>query len=193
MTHLAAISAGVYSDLAFSVESVSSASIPADFTAWSALFTTELALGSAVTSATGEYRRIKNVREFPSLGTPANIVNVPVYGQDISVQVQGQADAPTIEITLNYVPSEWRDAANYLGNLVGKNTQYAFRFTLLNDKPATYNSNAAGLGAVANSQWFWIGRIEALVVNPQLTDAITATLTLSTQTDFYGAFTSDPA
>ena len=48
---------------------------------------------------------ITNAREFPSFGKPANIVNVPNYGQSISSQIQGQADAPTMEFTVNYVPS----------------------------------------------------------------------------------------
>jgi hypothetical protein len=195
MAHLTSIGAGVFSDLSFSTVSVTTT--PTTYADWSAKFATEVALGSASTA--NSFRRIKNVREFPALGTPANIVNVPVYGQSISSQVQGQADAPTLEITLNYVASDWRDEANYLGELVGKSLQYYFRFALLNQDsagstPATkYASLAAGLGTVANSQWFWVGRIEALVINPQLTDAVTATLTLSTQTDFYGAFTAEAA
>jgi len=195
MAHLTSIGAGVFSDLSFSTVAVTTT--PTSYADWSTKFATEVALGSASTA--NSFRRIKNVREFPALGTPANIVNVPVYGQSISSQVQGQADAPTLEITLNYVASDWREEANYLGELVGKSVQYYFRFALLNQDsagstPATkYASLAAGLGTVANSQWFWVGRIEALVINPQLTDAVTATLTLSTQTDFYGAFTAEAA
>jgi len=193
MAHLTSIGAGVFSDLAFSTTSVTTT--PTTYADWAAKFATEVAPGVAATA--NSFRRIKNVREFPALGTPANIVNVPVYGQSISSQVQGQADAPTLEITLNYVANDWKDEANFLGALVGQSVQYYFRFALLNQDsagttPATkYASLAAGLGTVANSQWFWVGRIEALVINPQLTDAVTATLTLSTQTDFYGAFTAD--
>ena len=50
-------------------------------------------------------REVTNLREFPSVGTPANIVNVPQYGQSISSQISGQADAPTLEFTLNYIPT----------------------------------------------------------------------------------------
>lgn len=192
MAHSSGINPSIFADLAISIDGK-----PATYDAagFNAMFATEVALGSAATASNGEFRRITNVREFPALGTPANIVNVPVYGQAISSQVGGQADAPTIEITLNYVASDWQNTANYLGALVGLDTQYSFRFTLLNDIPTgstaatKYASTAAGLGTVANSIWYWVGRVEALLVNPQLTDAVTATLTLSTQTDFYGAYT----
>ncbi len=193
MAHLASISAGTFSDLSFSIDTLPG-TVPSNATGWQALFATEVAVGAAGTASAGEFRRIKNVREFPSLGTPANIVNVPVYGQKTSSQVQGQADAPTIEITLNYYPTEWQNAATYLGELVGKTTQYAFRFSLMGEAPTAtgatqYASTVGGLGTVPNSQWYFIGRIEALLINPQLTDATTATLTLSTQTDFFGSYT----
>lgn len=193
MAHITGISPSIYTDLSVCIDATS---VPATYDAsgFAALFATELANGSPTTATTGEFRRIKNVREFPAIGTPANIVNVPMYGQDIAAQVQGQADAPTIEVTLNYVASDWQNTANFLGALVGSNTQFAFRLTLMNDKPTgtgatQYASTVAGIGTVANSSWYWVGRIEALVVTPQLTDAVTATLTLSTQTDFYGSYT----
>jgi len=44
-------------------------------------------------------------------------------------------------------------------------------------------------GSNNNSQWYWQGKVEALLINPQLTDANTATLTISVQSEFYGAFT----
>jgi hypothetical protein len=198
MTHISSIGAGLYSDLSVCREVVSA--LPANEAAWKALFATELANGAAVTAATGEFTRIKNVREFPSMGTPPNIVNVPVYGSKTSQQIQGQADAPTMEITINYVGTDWQDAPNYLGSLVGDGNQYAFRFTLLNSEPDGYASTSADLGtalggtagspACQNSQYYWLGKIEAMQINPQLTDANTMTLTLSVQSEFYGAYTS---
>jgi hypothetical protein len=191
MTHITSIGAGLYSDLSVCRETV--ASLPADESAWKALFADELANGAAVTAATGEYTRIKNVREFPSMGTPPNIVNVPVYGSKTSQQIQGQADAPTMEITVNYVGTDWQDAANWLGSMVGDGKQYAFRFSLLNSEPANYDSTAStgmGTGGVENSQYFWLGKLEAIQINPQLTDANTATITISVQSEFYGAYTS---
>jgi hypothetical protein len=198
MAHITSLGAGMFSDLAFSIDSeglVLPAS-PDTVTNWAAQFATEVAVGTAPSATVGEFYRIKNVREFPALGTPPNIVNVPVYGQKTSSQIQGQADAPTLEIQLNLIAADWQKAANYLGNFVGNGKTYYFRFALLNtdstgSTAATkYASVAGGLGTVDNSQWYWLGKIEAFVVQPQLTDANTATLTLSAQSDFYGAFTT---
>ena len=192
MTHISSIGAGIYTDLSMSRETYNG-TLPADETAWKASFAAELANGNAVTVATGEFTRIKNVREFPAIGTPPNIVNVPVYGSKTSQQIQGQADAPSMEISLNYVASDWQAAANYLGSMVGDGLQRPFRFTILNAEPDAYTSLAAGLGTVENSQYFFIGKLEALQVSPSLTDANTATLTISVQSEFYGAYTNAAA
>lgn len=92
MAHISSLGAGIYSYL----DIYSGATTPA----------TENAAGYAALFATAnaaDIDRMPSVREFPSIGTPANIVNVPVYGQATSSQVQGQSDAPTLEITVNYV------------------------------------------------------------------------------------------
>lgn len=179
MAHISSIGAGLFSDLAVTVAATA---LPA--TPNASNFAAEF--GTIAT----DFVRITDVREFPSLGTPPNIVNVPVYGQRISSQIQGQADAPTLEITLNFIPSLWASGTT-LGDMVGDSDVRLFRFALLNDQPAGYSSTtgATGLGSTANSVWYWAGRIEALQINPQLTDANTATLTLSIQSDFYGAYT----
>jgi hypothetical protein len=124
------------------------------------------------------------------MGTPPNIVNVPVYGQKQSQQVQGQSDAPNMEITVNYVPAEWA-SGTLLGALIADAKPHVFRFALLNAEPQTYPSTAGAttLGGVENTVFYWIGKIEALLVNPQLTDANTATITMSIQSKFYGAYT----
>lgn len=195
MAHITSIGAGMFSDMAVAMPAtqLSSAQLAAlnTATAFQALFASEIeSVGG--TKGTGTFVRIKNVREFPSMGTPPNIVNVPVYGSRISQQIQGQADAPSIELTVNYVPAEWA-AGTLLGNAVGDGKQYVFRFALMNAEPVAYKSDsktpANGIGSVQNSQYYWIGRIEALQVNPQLTDANTATVTISVQSEFFGAFT----
>lgn len=193
MAHISSIGAGVFSDLAVHNHSTSLTSIDSQVE-FDALFATE-----TDTPATGTFSRIKNVREFPSMGTPPNIVNVPTYGQKTSQQIQGQSDAPTMEITVNYVPTLW-GAGTVLGAMVGDGKQKAFRFALLNAEPANYASSTAGIGtakggtagtpACENTYFYWIGKIEALMVNPQLTDANTATLTISIQSAFYGAYTT---
>jgi len=191
MAHISSISAGMFSDLSVCVDldqNTLAIVNPTQITL-KACFANEIANGTAPGVDTGEFIRIKNVREFPSMGTPPNIVNVPVYGSKTSQQIQGQADAPSMELTLNYIGTDWQDTANYLGSLVGDNVQRVFRFTLMNDKPAAHASTTAGLGTVANSQYFWYGKIEAFQVNPQLTDANTATVTITVQSEFFGAYT----
>ena len=198
MAHINSIGAGMYSDLSVAVPA--SALTPAALAAldtaseFQALFATEIdSVGG--TKAANTFVRIKNVREFPAMGTPPNVVNVPVYGSATSQQIQGQADAPSMEITLNYVAADWaKEASNILGSMVGDGNQYVFRFSLLNSEPTgagatKFSSTAAGLGTVQNSQYYWIGKLEALQVTPQLTDANTATITLTIQSDFFGAYT----
>ena len=198
MAHITSIGAGMYSDLAVATPSTpfTAAALGALDTAaeFAALFASEIDSNGG-TKAANTFVRIKNVREFPAMGTPPNVVNVPVYGSATSQQIQGQADAPSMEITLNYVAADWaQEVTNILGSMVGDGNQYVFRFSLLNSAPTgagatKFASTAAGLGTIQNSQYFWIGKLEALQVTPQLTDANTATITLTIQSDFFGAFT----
>ena len=197
MSQISSIGAGFFSDL--SVFTPATALTPAELAAldsaaeFNALFTNEIA-SQGGTKGTGTFVRIKNVREFPAMGTPPNVVNVPVYGSKASQQIQGQADSPSMEITLNFVASEWaKEVGNILGNAVGDGKQYVFRFTLLNSQPTgtgdtQFASTTAGVGTVENSMWYWIGKIEALQITPQLTDSNTATVTLTVQSALYGAY-----
>lgn len=179
MAHITSIGAGIYSALAVNTTAISD-------------LTTVNTLSEVVAKFANDtdFVEIKNVREFPQVGTPANIVNVPVYGQKTSSQIQGQADAPNLELTINYVPAEWA-AGTDLGDMVGDGNVYAFQFSLLNAKPGGLETTAGvgGLGSVANSNFYFVGKVEALLVSPQLTDANQATLTLSVQGDFFGPST----
>jgi len=197
MSHITTIGAGIYSDLAVALPTATAtvSNVEATLKGYFA-GTEQLNVGGV--AGTGNFVRIQNVREFPSLGVPANIVNVAAYGSKIGKQVAGQPDAPTIEITVNYLPGDWSNApASLLGAMVGDGTQKCFRFALLNGQPSGYASTSASIGSPLvgtagsreNSQWFWFGKVEALLINPQLTDANTATLTLSVQSEFYGPFT----
>ena len=182
MAHITSIGAGIYSAMAVNTTEIT------DLTSVDEL--TEL-VGKFTSAAT--FTEIKNVREFPQIGTPANIVNVPTYGQKTSQQIQGQSDAPNLEVTINYVAADWDPTVvGGLGAKVGDGKQYAFQFSLLNTKPATLETNAAGLGAKENSNFYFVGKLEALLVSPQLTDANQATLTLSIQSEFYGPATVAP-
>jgi hypothetical protein len=195
MAHINSIGAALFSDLSIampsSVPTFSTLDTAAEL---QALFATAIeSVGG--TKGANTFVRVKSVRSFPAMGTPANIVKVPTYGSKTSSTIQGQADAPQLEIDMNFVASEWtKDAGNLLGNAVGDGNQYVFRFTLLNAEPTgttdtKYASTVAGVGTVQNSQYYWIGKLEALMVTPSLTDATLAKITLSIQSPFYGAFT----
>ena len=198
MAHIASIGASMFSDLSVAtpLADLSASALAALDTAseFAALFATEIDTVGG-TKGTNTFTRVKNVREFPAMGTPPNVVNVPVYGFKSSQQIQGQSDSPSMEITLNYIPADWaKDPTNILGNMVGDGKQYVFRFSLLNSEPTgsgatKYASTSAGIGTVPNSEYYWIGKLEALQVTPQLTDATTATITLTIQSAVYGAYT----
>lgn len=196
MTHISSIGAGMFSDLSIAMPATAPSFSTLDTESeFEALFATEIdSIGG--TKAANTFVRVKNVREFPAMGTPPNIVNVPTYGQKSSQQIQGQSDSPSMELTLNFVPADWADeVTNLLGSAVGDGNQYAFRFALLNSEPTgtgatKFASTVAGLGTVQNSCYYWVGKIEAIQVNPQLTDANTATITISIQSPFYGAWTN---
>jgi len=193
MTHISSIGAGLFSDLsiAMPITDPSSAAIAALDTAteFDDYFAAEIAsIGGTKDDTTKTFVRVKDVREFPSMGTPPNIVNVPVYGSKTSQQIQGQADAPSMELTLNYVAAEWADGS-LLGDAVGDGVQYIMRFALLNSEPASYLATAGGMGSVQNSYYYWIGKLEAIQVSPNLTDANQATITLTMQSSFFGPYT----
>jgi len=188
MAHITSIGASMFSDL-----SIANPATDVDKTVdteakFVALFAKE---GDA--KLAGNFVRVKNIREFPAMGTPPNVVNVPVYGQKSSQQIQGQSDAPSLEITVNYVPADWA-ASGTLGGMAIDGKLRAFRFSLLNVAPTgtgdtQYASIALGLGTVGNSEYYWLGKVEAIQVNPQLTDASTATITFTIQSPFYGPYT----
>lgn len=195
MAHITTIAAGLYSDLSVSIDQteINNAFATPTEANLKLCFANVLANGAVPTASTGEFIRITNVREFPAMGTPPNIVNVPVYGQKSTQQIQGQSDAPSMEITVNYVGVDWQDATNYLGGMVGDGIRRLFRFSLLTTEPGGgYASTVGGLGSATggNSQYFWFGKIDAIMVTPSLTDSNTATLSLTVQSDVYGAFTS---
>lgn len=204
MAHANSLAAAMFSDMAVATGVVTAnvsvaatvPGLPADtsnITGFAALFADESA------SAAGGFRRIANVRDFPSIGTPANIVNVPTYGSKTSRTIQGQADAPSLEMTVNYIPTDWSKGATgtVLGNMIGDGQSRVWRFSLLavasqGAAVATrYASIPAGLGTVPNSQFFFLGKLESLLVNPSLTDATTATIAFSLQSEFFGAYTTD--
>jgi hypothetical protein len=187
MAHLNSLQSGIFTYLDMDTR-VSTGT--EDLAAYAALFvgatpgTADVLPGTAGQVATvDQHLRLPSVREFPSIGTPANIVNVPVYGQATSSQVQGQADAPSLEVTVNYVAEDMVK----VHALVGKSI--AFRFMMVDSACTLDDASNTALAAKQNTAFFFTGKIEAILVNPSLTDQTTATVTLSTQSDFLGPFT----
>jgi len=209
MAHISSIGAGLFSDLSVCLASdlttvMASNAIDTEAELIAGFKTEAASLVTAMAPyATGQFYRVGNARSFPAMGTPANIVKVPVYGSKTSSSIQGQSDAPQLEIDLNFKAADWAKGSiaaygaggTVLGNAVGDGNQYIFRFTLLNADSngavvaTKYASLPAGLGTVQNSSYYWIGKMEALMVTPSLSDANTAKLTMSIQSQFYGAFT----
>jgi hypothetical protein len=208
MAHISSIGAAMFTDLSVITGTVTSGKAevsptqPAtkDAAGFQALFSTNVA-----TPFAAKYAKISNVREFPAIGAPANIVSVPVYGQKQGQSIGGQSDAPSLEVTINFVASDWAKAAagttpeSSLANMVGDGISRVWRFTLMNAdttgstvsgaSQSKYDSNAGGLGTTQNSQYYFFGKLESLLVTPSLTDATTATIAISVQSDFYGAYT----
>lgn len=187
MSHSTSIGAGLFSDLSIATPLTAPTFVNLDTQAeFDALFASQIESQGGVKGA-NTFVRIRNVREFPSMGTPPNITNVPTYGQKTSQQIQGQADAPSLEIKVNFVGAEW-GAGSVLGDMVGDGKLYVFRFALLNAEPSGYASTSAGLGTKENTVFYWIGKVEAMQITPNLTDSNQATVTLSIQSKFYGGY-----
>jgi hypothetical protein len=175
MAHITNLGAGIFTYLDIFTGTVPSGTDTAAECA--ALF-----VGSTPGTPDATHVRLPSVREFPSIGTPANIVNVPVYGQNTSSQVQGQSDAPSLEVTVNYVAADMAAFHTLVGS------QGIFRF-MMTSAACTPNGGAGSTLATANTEFYFKGKIEAILVNPALTDATTATVTLSAQSDFFGPAT----
>lgn len=176
MAHISSLGAGLYTYL-----DIFTGTIPADTD--TAAECAALFVGTVPGTADADHVRMPSVREFPSIGTPANIVNVPVYGQATSSQVQGQSDAPSLEITVNYVAEDMQAIHNLIDG-----SEKVFRFMMAN-APVTQDEGADSTLAVENTEFYFLGKVEAILVNPALTDATTATVTLSAQSDFFGPAT----
>lgn len=133
----------------------------------------------------GSVVHVGNVREFPSLGTPANVVNVPVYGQATSSQVAGQADAPSLEFTLNYVPADHA----VLDTARRQNTRMCFRVRIAD---ADLTTDANGVIQADNidvfDDFYFFGTIASFEVTPGLTDSLQASVTLTIDGDFLGPY-----
>lgn len=179
MAHLNSVIAGIFTSLAYNATPVASLAAGDTASELVALFATAPV-------------QLNNIRDFPEIGTPANIVNVPVYGQKTSSQVQGQSDSPVLEFTLNYVPADMVA----LQALIGNGQLYAFQIALCSQRPANFTQiattgMATAVNAVTtlNTVFNFLGKFESFTITPSLTDANQAKLTLSMQTELFGPAT----
>ena len=206
MAHISSLGAAMFTDLSVSALPKTTAQLTAIVDGAVSHFGTEAAPNDVATAAAGQFIRISHIKEFPAIGTPANVVKVPEYGAKTSKQIQGQADSPTMEVTLNYIPGLWADSTLSIegtaaGTFAKSNIKindgnvYLFRFSLLALEPEGYLAvaNGAGdensIGSVGNSSYYFLGKFEALEVTPSLTDALSAKLTITVQSDIRGAYT----
>jgi len=153
------------------------------------LFVSNLSAAAASTSVAetpeSAVVHVGNIREFPSLGTPANVVNVPVYGQASSSQVSGQSDAPTLEFTLNYVPSD--HAA--LDTLRKDATRVCFRVRISDaDITSDVNGVVTADGGDKFADFYFFGTVASFEIAPSLSDSLQATMALTIEGDFLGPF-----
>ena len=169
MANITSIGAGIYTSLAHSTATA----LPNTSTA-----STPTMVHGLMESA---FTEVPDVREFPSFGAPANIVNVPVYGQAQSDQIQGQADAPTLEFTLNYVPDQHDDIQGFAGDNVNR----LFRIRLANAPVPTPLTTQSVF-----NDFYVVAQVAAFTVSPNLTDSNQATLTLATQGELIGPLTN---
>jgi len=192
MTQLSKISAGKFTSLDF-IPSTSTATALADVSdlmvtdSNQKLVTLSTAAAPIREALEAGVKHVGNVREFPSVGTPANVVNVPVYGQSTSSQVAGQSDAPSLEFSLNYVASEHAS----LDALRKAGTRLLFRVRMT-DSSTLLAASAPNLGvptAFVNdefSDFYFFGTIASFEITTNLTDAIQATISLTVEGDFVG-------
>lgn len=201
MAHIDTLGAARFTDLSVSLTSLGAktSDVENTFAAFTSASTVTSYFDAAATGDANEFMRITHIKEFPAIGLPANVVKVPEYGSKTSKQIQGQADSPTMEITLNYIPDLWADS--YLGGTasvtnptatapkIGDGILRLFRFTLMDAEPSNHKAVANGIGSVKNSSYYFLGKFEALEVTPSLTDALSAKLTITVQSDIRGAYT----
>jgi hypothetical protein len=188
MAHITSISASKFSTLDYVPNTANDALDSAG--TLHALFVSNSATILATQVATdetieGAVVHVGNIREFPSLGTPANVVNVPVYGQATSSQVAGQSDAPSLEFSLNYVPSD--HAA--IDTLRKAGTRCCFRVRVTDSDLATDgNGVITADNADLFDDFYFFGTVASFEVQPGLTDSMQATMTLTIDGDFNGPF-----
>ena len=178
MAHISSITAVRFTSLAISTNRVTAterrdATNAADE---AALFRAAFDSDSEVT--------IGQVREFPNLGTRANIVNVPNYGASISSQVGGQADAPDLTFTLNYVPDD--NGHRELNRIRTSGDTVSFRARLTDVENLGNLTDGIPAANVEFDDLHWTGRVVSFEIVPALNDSMQANVAVTIEGDFFG-------
>ena len=143
-----------------------------------------------------------HIREFPNLGIPANIINVPQYGQATSSQISGQSDPPSLDFVFNYVPTEHA----FINTLRAEGTLRLFRVRLSNAEQVeesngivTPYEEISGSGTTSTmrefSDFFFFGSVASFEIVPSLTDSnqLNVSLTIDGELDGPYSYTPDAA
>jgi hypothetical protein len=210
MPNISSIGAGIYTSLAFIdqdvVSGVNSGSSPGtgDTAAnWTALFearqsTSGVTAGQKVDWDAGtDAKSFGRIREFPNLGIPANVVNVPQYGQGSSSQISGQSDSPSLDFTFNYVPTEHA----FISELRAGGENLLFRVRLSNAQQIeestgviTPYEEAVGSGSDMRefSDFYFFGSVASFEIVPNLTDSNQLNVTLTIDGEMRGPSSYTP-
>ena len=183
MAHINNIGASIYTRIDYVPGSISTADRAAPLNL-AAKFESAAAADGVPATTEAAVVAIEGIREFPSLGTPSNIVNVPQYGQSISSQIQGQADAPSLEFTFNYIPTN-----HYTLDALRKSgTNLVFRVRLSNTEDGGVQATPASDATTEYEDIYFQGTIASFEIVPALTDATQANIALTIDGDFEGPF-----
>ena len=158
-------------------------------------------------------RAFGKIREFPNLGIPANVVNVPQYGQATSSQITGQSDPPSLDFTFNYVPS----IHGFIDDLRASGEQRLFRVRLSNgelvaavgggtnqsggsdaadtsDVMLPYEQHGSGSDSTMRefSDFFFFGSVASFEIVPSLTDSNQLNVSLTIDGQLEGPYSYLP-
>jgi hypothetical protein len=209
MPNISSIGAGMYTSLAYStlpvVEGTASANTEIgkldDPSIWVDAFESgDTTNGFTVVDTA---RNIGRIREFPNLGIPANIVNVPQYGQAVSSQIAGQSDAPSMDFTFNYVPTEHA----FIEEMRSSGELFLFRVRLANAKQDVSQATIDTGGGVnlptvdddgnivESSDFYFFGKVASFEIVPNLTDSNQLNVSMTIDGEMVGpaTYTADGA
>lgn len=207
MPNISSIGAGIYTSLAFiDQDVVDGAGTPgttvgrgAAPSVWAGLFETRgttagLNEGDKVPYTVGTHAKaFGRIREFPNLGIPANVVNVPQYGQGSSSQIAGQSDAPSLDFTFNYVPTEHA----FISTLRESGENRLFRIRLSNAQQVEdtggvilpFESKEAATSNMREfSDFYLFGSVASFEIVPNLTDSNQLNVTLTIDGEMGGPY-----